>query len=89
MDFGSGFETDMTNDRLMNLLVSNKFTFEKFLKRDGVWERANKAGKIMHVCLTVFTALVYLLFVPIIIYYWHYMDKVRFIRLRHILIILM
>ena len=88
MDFGSGFETEVTNHRIINLLVANKFTFEKFLKRDGVWERANKTGKIMHVCLTVFTGLVYLLFVPITIYYWHYMEKVSFIRLRHILIIL-
>ena len=72
----SAFGENVTNQRIFEILEKNKFKFEKFGERDGLWDRWSKTGKTFYIVLTFITCFVLLLFIPLFIFFYKKNDKV-------------
>ena len=62
---------------LAAVLANNQFIFERFEKRDGTWDRANRCGKILTIYVIIGSCFTILLFLPCLMMAAKSKDKVN------------
>lgn len=74
-NFDSVFAEHVTTQRIFHILETNKFKFEEFTTRDGIWDRYSKSGKNFFIFLMLLTCFFIVLFIPLLIIAYKTYDK--------------